>query len=67
MLLVQLLGVSSCSQVYFLQVSTMGFSIQANRGCSKGAGCSARQNTGRNDFVGPKITPPDPVLPFNWT
>ena len=42
------------------------FEIQANRGYSKGAGCSVRQNTGRNYFVGLKITPSDAVLPFNW-
>ena len=41
--------------------------IQANRGCLKGAGWSARQNTGRTYFVGPKMTTPDPVLTLNWT
>ena len=32
------------------------FEIQANRGCSKGAEWSARQNAGKNNFVGPKMT-----------
>ena len=41
------------------------FDIQANRRCSKGVGCSARQNTCGNYFVGPKMTPPDPVLTLN--
>ena len=41
------------------------FEIQANRGCSKGAKWSARQNTDKNNFVGPKITPPDPAVSFN--
>ena len=40
--------------------------IQANRGCSKGAEWSARQNIGKNNFVGPKMqTPPDSVLTLN--
>ena len=30
-----------------------------------GAGCSARKNTGRNYFVGPKMAPPNTVLSFN--
>ena len=34
---------------------------------NNGAGCSARQVTGGNYFVGPKMTPPDPVVPLNWT
>ena len=38
------------------------FDIQAHQGCSKDEGCSARQNTSGNYFVGPKMTPPDPVL-----
>ena len=41
------------------------FEIQAIRGCSKGAQCSGGQNTGRNYFVGPKMTRPDPVISSN--
>ena len=41
--------------------------IQANRGCSKGAEWSARQNTGNYNFLGPKMTLPDPAVSFNWT
>ncbi len=43
--------------------------IQANRGCLKGAGWLARQNTGETYFVSPKITPSDPVLflTVHWT
>ena len=40
------------------------FEIQANRGCSKGAGCSGGQNIGGNYFVGPKMTRPDPVVSY---
>ena len=43
------------------------FEIQTNQGCLKGAGCSARQNAGGNYFIGPKTTPPDPVLTLNLT
>ena len=42
--------------------------IQANRGCQKGAQWSAQKNSGDNNFVGPKMIPPDPAISFNnWT
>ena len=37
------------------------FEIQANRGSLKGAGYLVRQNAGKTYFLGPKMTPPDPV------
>ena len=43
------------------------FEILANRGCSKGTKWSARQNIGKNNFVGPKMTPQDPAVSINWT
>ena len=50
--------IRTCTNVLQLAI----FDIQANPGCSKDVGCSARQNTSGNYFVGPKMTPPDPVL-----
>ena len=43
------------------------FEIEANRGCLKGAEWSTLHNTCKNNFLGPKMTPPDPAVSFNWT
>ena len=43
------------------------FEIQANRGCSKGAQWSIRQNAGNNIFLGIEMTFQDSAISFNWT
>ena len=42
------------------------FEIQAYGGCSKGAQWSSRHNAGKNNFVGPKMTPLDSAISFSW-
>ena len=43
------------------------FEIQANRGSSKGAQWSIRQNAGNNIFLGIEMTFQDSAISFNWT
>ena len=56
-----------CKQSLASMIQEVRIENDSDRKFSKGVVWSSRQNTGKNNFLGPKMTHPDPVISFNWT